>query len=192
MIKVSRKINNNLIALISFVIIFVSLVLIVLFRDVVQDWTIKSTDLDKENIGGLHLGQNYSLELMKKTFGDTNRVFKEGEKIKCIQFWGIANIAQIDVDTSNNVIESIYIEGDNGIINTSRGINTKSYFNEIVREYGINYSKRSWKNFMGSGDGFSITYIDKNNRCKLQFSFSNIAQMDKGHFELQDMILFKY
>jgi len=47
-------------------------------------------------------------------------------------------------------------------------------FKDITKLYGQNYAKKQWKDDMGSGDGYSITYFDKINRYKIEFGFSKI------------------
>ena len=134
----------------------------------------QSIDLSKENIGGLYLDQKYNLETTKKIFGDLNRVVDSNERNrKVVQFLGKTFVAVIKIDNNNDMVIGITHNDSNGSINTSKNINSKSSLEDIVEQYGNNYFKRTWKDFMGSGDGYAIIYIDKKNKYKLEFCLSH-------------------
>lgn len=57
-------------------------------------------------------------------------------------------------------------------LKTNEGITKGSTFADVEKSYGDNFLKKNYKNFMGSGKGYWITYVDKNNRSKITFEFN--------------------
>ena len=162
--------KQNAILTLVFIII---LALLFSFREDIKYMKTQSIDLSKENIGGLYLDEKYNLDRSKKIFGDENRVVSSNERNrKVVQFLKNTSIAVITIDTNDDSVVRVFLDDTYGSINTSKNINSKSSLEDIVREYGKNYSKRTWKDFMGSGDGYIISYIDKKNKYKLEFGFS--------------------
>ena len=183
--KLKANKQNTILTLVCIII----LALLFSFRDDIKYMKTQSIDLSKENIGGLYLGQKYGLETTKKIFGDQNRVVGSNERDrKVVQFLGKTFIAVIKIDNNDDTVIGIILDDSNGSINTSKNINSKSSLEDIVREYGKNYSKRTWKDFMGSGDGYAITYIDKKNKYKLEFALSQINLKE----EINSINLSKY
>jgi hypothetical protein len=163
---------NKRITILTLVCIII-LALLFSFRDDIKYMKTQSIDLSKENIGGLSLNQKYNLETTKKIFGDQHRDGGSNERnTNVVQFLRNTSITFIKIHNNDGKVIGIAIDDTYGIINTSRNINCNSSMEDIVRQYGKNYYKRTWKDFMGSGNGYAITYIDKKNKYKLEIAVS--------------------
>lgn len=175
-LKLKANKQNTILTLICIII----LALLLLFREDIKYVKTQSIDLSKEHIGGMHIGQKYNVENTKKLFGDQNRVAGSHEKnTKAVQFLGNTFIAIIIIDNNDDTVKRVALDDDNGSINTSKNINCDSSLKDIIREYGNNYYKRTWNDFMGSGNGYAITFIDKENKYKLEFAISQRDLIDE-------------
>ena len=147
--------------------------------------TIKSTDLNGENINGVSLMKKYNESDIEKIFG---KVTTKSED-KNYSIYGTYT-EQYDL--------SLYVNKDNNImkinaglqdisLKTNKGITKGSTLADVEKYYGINYFRKNHSDFMGSGDWYTITYVDKNNRSKITFSFSELH-----NWELSSISLYSY
>ncbi|HEX9026524.1 MAG TPA: hypothetical protein VF839_08715 [Clostridium sp.] len=65
-------------------------------------------------------------------------------------------------------------------------------FSDVQKAYGDNYFKKTYRDFMGSGDGYIITYVDKEQNISMEFEFSeNDPYSDKKEEFLSNITLKK-
>lgn len=95
--------------------------------------------------------------------------------IRGLEFDNPPYYSYIQADKNNQII-GIYIGYPNKTSNikftTSRSIGSESTFSDVEKAYGDNYFKKTYRDFMGSGDGYIITYVDKEQNISIEFEFS--------------------
>ncbi|HEX9063184.1 MAG TPA: hypothetical protein VF941_23675 [Clostridia bacterium] len=146
---------------------------------------IKSTNLSKENIGGVYLLEKYNEIDIEKVFGKVTKKTKEDD-YNNYEYATKQFVVFLKVDKDNNIIRIAADLGDNSL-KTSKGINKSSTFTDVEKSYGGNFLKKKYPNFMNSGNGYWITYVDKSSMSKITFEFN---ELNKG--ELSNMSLEKY
>lgn len=146
---------------------------------------IESTNLSGENICGVYLMEKYNENEIEKKFG---KVTKQTEEKNYYNYEYATQqfIIFLKVDKDNNIIR-IAADLEDASLKTSKGIAKGSTFNDVQKSYGSNFLKESYADFMGSGNGYWIIYIDKNNRSKITFEFN-----EHNNGELSNMSLCKY
>jgi hypothetical protein len=147
---------------------------------------IESTDLTEETIGGMALMDKYDDAAIEKVFG------KEYKKVEDESYYTYLYTTQqfivdLKVDKDNNLI-SMGIGLIDNSFSTNRGITKGSTLSEVEWAYGTKYLKKRYSDFMGSGEGYFITYVDKSNKSQIIFEF-NIQNKQES---LKDIRLSKY
>lgn len=131
-----------------------------------------------EGLAGVYLMKQADISFLEKKLGKvtTDNTF---EGIRCLAFDNPPYYAFVQVD-KNNQIKGIGVGYPNKKSNikfiTSRNIGAESTFSDVLKAYGNNYYKKTYRNFMGSGDGYIITYVDKEQNTSIEFEFN------KGNF----------
>ena len=103
--------------------------------------------------------------------------------------------ASVKVDKNNQVIEvsvGYTDETSNLKYITGRNIGSKSSFSDVLKVYGDNYHKKTYRNLMDSGDGYFITYMDKEHNTAIQFEFNKgVPNSDRKVEVLTNIKLYK-
>lgn len=147
---------------------------------------IESINLDSENINGISLMSKYDEAAVEKILG---KVYTQYEKEDYHMY--LYDTTQFSVAVKadeQNDITGIYCSNIDDSLKTSRDIAKGSTFFDIRKAYGDSFIKKSYSDFMGSGDGYFITYADKSRRSQLQFEFNNLS----GETVLTGISLSKY
>ena len=146
----------------------------------------ESIDLGEENINGISLMGKYSEDSIEKILGKVlNKV--EDKNYTIYEYGTQQFMGSLKVDKENNIISIAIGLGDNSF-KTNREITKGSTFSDVQQAYSNNFFKKKYTNFMGSGDGYFITYIDKNNECQIMFEFNKQSNEET----LMNIILSKY
>lgn len=136
---------------------------------------VKSTNLQNESLAGICLMKQADISLLEKEFGKLTQdnTYENGGRY--LEFDNSYYSASVQIDKNNQVI-GVYVGYSNKISNpefiTSRGIGSDSTFSDVQTAYGDNYFKKTYKDFMGSGDGYFITYVDKEQNTSIEFEFN--------------------
>lgn len=149
-------------------------------------WRVESTDLSSENINGISLMSRYDEAAVEKILG---KVYTQYEKENYHMY--LYDTPQFSVAVKideQNDITGIYCSNIDDSLKTSRETAKGSTFFDIQKAYGDSFIKKSYSDFMGSGDGYFITYADKSRRSQLQFEFNNLS----GETVLTGISLSKY
>ncbi|OOM78586.1 hypothetical protein [Clostridium sp. BL-8] len=112
--------------------------------------------------------------LLEKEFGKLTRENTYKNEIRGLEFDNLPYYASVQIDKNNQVICISFGYGDktsNTKFTTSRGIGSDSTFSDVLKAYGDNYFKKTYSDFMGSGDGYDVTYIDKKQNISIEFEF---------------------
>jgi hypothetical protein len=147
---------------------------------------IESTDLTEETIGGMALMDKYDDAAIEKVFGKEYRKV-EDESYYTYLYTTQQFIVDLKVDKDNNLI-SIGIGLIDNSFSTNRGITKGSTLSEVEWAYGTKYLKKKYSDFIGSGEGYFITYVDKSNKSQIIFEF-NIQNKQES---LKNIRLSKY
>jgi hypothetical protein len=174
-------------------ILLISAIVILVIIYVYNHPFIKSTNLENESLAGIYLMQQADKPLLEKELGKlTNSTFDKGESR--LFFDNPPYFASLQVDKNNQVIE-IFVGYPNKTSNlkfmTSRNIGSESMFSDVLKAYGNSYFKKTYRNFMGSGDGYSMTYVDKERDIAIEFGFNDNPYDDKKEEDLVRIILKK-
>lgn len=146
---------------------------------------IESTNLSGENIGGVSLMEKYNVSDVEKIFGKVTKKTKEKNYYN-YEYATQQFVVFLKVDKYNNIIRVSTDLADTSL-KTNKGITKGSTFTEVEKSYGSNFLKKKYTDFMGSGNGYWITYVDKNSRSKITFEFN-----EHNNGELSNMSLCKY
>lgn len=146
---------------------------------------IQSTNLSGENIGGVSLMEKYSESDVEKIFGKVTKKTEENNYYN-YDYATQQFIVDLKADKDNTIVE-IYTGLIDTSLKTNKGITKGSTFADVENSYGSNYLKKKYTDFMGSGNGYWITYVDKNSRAKITFEFN---EYNNGN--LTNMTLLKY
>ena len=156
---------------------------------------VKGTNLQNESLVGICLMKQADMSLLEKELGKltNDKTYEKG--IRGLEFDNPPYYAYVQVDKNNQVI-GISIGYPNKTSNTkfttSRGIGSESTFSDVLKAYGDNYFKKTYGNFMGSGDGYFITYVDKEQNTSIEFEFNeNNPYSDKKEELLHNINLKK-
>jgi hypothetical protein len=133
---------------------------------------VESIDLSGENISGISLLDKYDEKEIEKIFGKVHKRIEEG-KLCTYEYATQQIIVSLKVDKDNNII-SIFSELGDNTPKTKNGLTKDSSFSYIKKIYGDSFLKKEYRDFMGSGDGYFITYVDKVNKVQIQFGFSKL------------------
>ncbi len=156
---------------IGFILILALLVMIILsgcdkYRNV------KSTNLSGEGLNGIVLGSKYDEQNAEKTFGKLFHTEGDSKK-KTYAFY--SDIYHVSITTDSNmkiiILSSQWLLNLTGKVSTKKGISNNSSLDDIVKAYGINYSRENHYNQMGGGDYYDMLYIDKEHKIMLDFKF---------------------
>lgn len=131
---------------------------------------IESTDLSEENINGISLMEKCNESEVEKVLGKITKKV-EDKNSYTYEYATQRFIVDLTVDKGNNIIEIGTGLMDNSL-KTKKGITKNSTLADVENAYGKSFLKKKYTDFMGSGNGYSITYIDKNNKSQIIFGFS--------------------
>ncbi|EGW40759.1 hypothetical protein [Desulfosporosinus sp. OT] len=138
---------------------------------------VKSTDLENESLAGINIMQPVDKTYLEKEFGKLSEEITSDKGERSLLFYNEPYYVDVQVDKNNHVVGIRVNYSDktsNTKFNTNRNIGSSSSFSDIQKAYGGNYSKKTWRNFMGSGDGYAMLYIDKVHHVTIEFAFSEI------------------
>lgn len=137
----------------------------------------KNTNLENESLAGITLMQAADKPALEDALGKFTDEIADDKGNKRLFFDNSPYYATVVVNKDNQIVEiSVGYPNSSGNtkFTTSRSIGSQSTFSDVQAAYGDQYYKKSYRNFMGSGDGRIITYKDKNRQIVLQFGFSQI------------------
>ena len=152
--------------------IIVTTIVIVIF--VYNQAYVKNTYLGNDSLAGIHLMQKADKVILEKELG---KLVKDNidDKGRLLFFDSRPYYVTVRVDKNNEVI-GIFVEYTKKIsntkFNTSRNIGPECSFYDVIEAYGSNYYKKTYGDFMGSGDGYFITYVDKKQNTSIEFEFT--------------------
>lgn len=163
------------------------IIFILVFIYVNNNFIVSSINLENENLAGIHLLQQADIPLLEKEFGKLtsgNTFDKWGGSLT---FDNPPYYTLVQVDKDNHVTK-ISIACSNRTSNakfvTSKNVGSRSTISDIEKAYGKEYYKKTYRNFMGSGDGYSITYVDREHDIAIEFEFNDNPFDDKKEEEL--------
>ncbi|MDT8718065.1 hypothetical protein IAI10_15470 [Clostridium sp. 19966] len=140
----------------------------------------KPTDLSKENINNVYLNKNYNLKVAEEAFGVVTKKVDNSNYTDYEFTSSSTKIATVRVH--NNKIIGIFTQDFDDSLRTEKNITFTSSFEDIVKAYGNNFKKSIYKDEMGSGERYDITFVDKKNKFNLVFEFTKIDNNDKLNF----------
>lgn len=167
-----------------YIIIFVIIIgTVMIFKVLNNDKykKIESTNLIGENINGVYIMEKYDENKIEKAFGE---LFSKNEDKDYCNY--IYPTVSLKVDKDNNII-GIYSIGADTSLKTVKEITKGNTIKDVEKAYGSNFLKKKYRDFMGSGDGYTITYVDKNNRIQISFEFN-----EHSNWEVCNVSLYKY
>jgi len=139
---------------------------------------IESTDLSGENINEISLMEKYNENAVEKILGKLYKKIEE-KKYDIYSYAthqsrnpSVIPVGELNVDKNNNII-SIAIGSGATPLKTNKGITKGATFSDVRQAYGNYFLEEKYTGFMGSSDGYFITYVDKNNKYQLKFEFNN-------------------
>lgn len=138
-----------------------------------KDVKVESTDLSLESISGISLSEKYDSDKVAQVLGNNVRKSIVNNHSN-YEYVSNDFIVGLEVDKDKNIVAISMATSQKNNIKTIKGVTNTFSFNDVTKLYGQNYVKKQWKDDMGSGDGYSITYFDKINRYKIEFGFSKI------------------
>ncbi|WP_026884963.1 hypothetical protein [Clostridium beijerinckii] len=95
--------------------------------------------------------------------------------LRGLEFDNTSYSVYVQMDKDNKVIwisVGYSNKSDNIKFTTGRDISSESTFSDVLNAYGDNYVKKTYSDFMGSGDGYDVTYIDKEQKTSIEFEFN--------------------
>ncbi len=149
-----------------------------------------STDLQNETIAGVRLYQAVDISALEKELGpltDNQAIEKGG---RAITFDNPTKYAYILTDEDNRVVQITVgypSRTGNTKIETGRGIGSLSSFTDVAKAYGSAYSRYTYHDFMGSGDGYFIKYTDWDRHVRMEFGF--VEDETDGGFFLSNIMM---
>jgi len=148
---------------------------------------IESTNLSEENINGIFLLDTYDEAKIEKILGECKQ--KVEQKKHDIYIYGTEKFyVDLFVDEKSNIKGIYAVILIKEALQTSKDISKDSTPEDVKKAYGSKFLIKSYNDFMGSGRGYFIKYVDKENEIELQFDFSK----DEGKAKLKNIRLFKY
>lgn len=157
---------------------------------------IKSTNLQNDSLVGICLMKQVDIPLFEKELGKLTHDNTYENGIRGLEFDNPPYYAYVQIDKNNQVIGMSVgypNKTSNTKFTTSRGIGSESTLSDVVKAYGNNYFKKTYSDFMGSGDGYDITYIDKEQNTSIEFEFNESSPYsDKKEEFLHHITLKKY
>lgn len=119
--------------------------------------------------------EQVDIQALEEKFGKltNDNINKKG--LRGLEFDNYPYYAYFQIDKDNEVawISVGYPnKSDDTKFVTSRGIGLESKFSDVLKAYGDNYAKKTYSDFMGSGDGYDVTYIDKEQKTSIEFEFN--------------------
>jgi hypothetical protein len=176
--------KHKIVPIIIFIIAIIALSVYFIYnRDKYRN--IKITDLNGENINGISLMEKYNESDIEKKFGKVTTK-SEDKNYRIYGYYTQQYDVSLHVDKDNNIMK-INAGFPDTFLKTNRGITKGSTFADVEKYYGSNYLKKKHGDFMMSGDWYTITYVDKNNRSKITFVFSEL-----NNWELSSISLCRY
>lgn len=142
-----------------------------------------STNLQKETLAGVCIDQAADIPALVRELGPltvTQTIEKGG---RALTFDNPPKYAYIVTDADNRVTQITVgypSRTGNTEFKTGRGIGSQSSFTDVTQVYGNAYSKETYRDFMGSGDGYSVRYFDWERHTLLEFGF--VEDGDNGEF----------
>lgn len=118
----------------------------------------KSTDLSKENINGIYLGDSINNENVKSKYGNINKLSQDNEKYN---YYYLNEQIEIATEKDDNKIKRFVVNDKN--IETHKNIKINNHKDKIIKVYGKNYYKR-----VEQGTDI-IGYVDKKNNISIEF-----------------------
>jgi hypothetical protein len=170
--KGGTAIKKKYVLLTAVIVVLVSIAYILFFD---KHPFVKSTNLQNGSLAGICLMKQVDMSLLEKELGKltNDKTYEKG--IRGLEFDNPSYYAYIQVDKNNQVI-GISIGYSNKTSNTkfttNRGIGSEFTFSDVLKAYGDNYFKKTYRDFMGSGDGYFITYVDKEQNTSIEFEFN--------------------
>ncbi len=184
-------IKKKYLLLTAVIVILASMIYILFFG---RHPFVKSTNLQNESLAGICLMKQADISFLEKEFGQLTQdnTYENGGRY--LEFDNSYYSACVQIDKNNQVI-GIYVGYSNKISNpefiTSRDIGSDSTFSDVQTAYGDNYFKNTYKDFMGSGDGYFITYVDKEQNTSIEFEFNKGNPYSDGKEELLHSVTLK-
>ncbi|NYC01766.1 hypothetical protein BCM20_001721 [Clostridium beijerinckii] len=128
-----------------------------------------------DSLAGVCLMEQVDIQALEEKFGKltNDNINKNG--LRGLEFYNYPYYAYVQIDKDNEVgwISVGYPnKSDNTKFITSRDIGSESKFSDVLKAYGDNYAKKTYSDFMGSGDGYDVTYIDKEQKTSIEFEFN--------------------
>ena len=115
--------------------------------------------------------------ILEKELGELTNDNTDDKEIRGLAFDNPPYYASIEADKNNQVIV-VFVGYPNKTSNTkfitSRNIGSNASFSDVTNVYGNNYYKKTHRNFMGSGEGYEITYKDKEHNTAIEFGFNQV------------------
>jgi|GEM_PF-4208809 len=167
-----------------YIIIFLIIIgTVMIFRVINNDRykKIESINLIEENINGVYIMEKYDASKIEKIFGE---LFSKNEDKDYCNY--IYPTVSLKVDKDNNIIGIYPIMADTSL-KTIKEITKGNTIEDVEKAYGSNFLKKKYGDFMASGDGYFITYVDKNNRIRLGFEFN-----EHSNWEVCNISFYKY
>ncbi len=118
----------------------------------------KSTDLSKENINGIYLGESINNDNVRDKYGYINKLSRDNVEYN---YYYLDKKIEVATEKYDDKIIRFVINDKN--ISTEKNIKINDKKNKIISLYGKNYYKRveQGTNIMG--------YVDKENKTSLEF-----------------------
>ncbi|MEG0385369.1 MAG: hypothetical protein RR642_11505 [Solibacillus sp.] len=121
----------------------------------------KTTDLSKENIGGLFVDDDFYSEEITKTYGEKT---EQSRNVKGYDYFELKKGIELAVNETGEITRFIITDSN---IETIKGIKIGDKREEVIKTYGKNHYFRSEQgaNIIG--------YVDKKRNTSIEFWFYN-------------------
>ena len=170
--KGGTAIKKKYVLLTAVIVVLVSIAYILFFD---KHPFVKSTNLQNGSLAGICLMKQVDISLLEKELGKLTHDNTYENGVRGLEFDNPPYYSYVQIDKNNQVIwmsVGYPNKTSNTKFTTSRGIGSDSTFSDVLKAYGDNYFKKTYSDFMGSGDGCDITYVDKEQNTSIEFEFN--------------------
>ncbi|RDY25106.1 hypothetical protein CHL78_019970, partial [Romboutsia weinsteinii] len=118
----------------------------------------KSTDLSKENVDGMYLGDDIKSEKIVAKYGEISELSQDNV---LYNYYLLSDKIEIATNLDDSKIIRFIVEDKT--VGTEKGVKTRDKKDKIIELYGDNYYTR-----LEQGTNI-IGYVDKNKKCSIEF-----------------------